>query len=246
VSLTASIRTQRNGFTLDVQLEVKSGETVAILGPNGSGKTTLLRAIAGLIPMEGRVVVDDRVLEDSTARVSVPAEKRRIGIVFQDHSLFPHLTALENVAFGLRAQGQPNPMPRARQWLARAGLESKADVRPAALSGGQAQRVAILRALATEPRLLLLDEPLSALDVSVRAEVRRDLAQRLADFQGVRLLVTHDAVDAIALADRLVVLESGTVVQAGSPAEVTAQSCARRSHRARGRGDFGGGGGRHR
>jgi molybdate transport system ATP-binding protein len=141
--------------------------------------------------------------------------------------LFPHLTVVENVAFGLRAQRRPQPAALARRWLDDAGLGDRADAMPRSLSGGQAQRVALLRALATEPKLLLLDEPLSALDVSIRAEVRRELTRQLASFHGVRLLVTHDPLEAIALADRLVVLEQGSVVQSGTPDEVTAQPRSR-------------------
>ncbi len=212
VTLEASVRVRRDAFTLDVELTAAADETVAVLGPNGAGKTTLLRALAGLDEMEGRVVLDGEVLEDSARGVYVPAERRRAGLVFQDHVLFPHLSAVENVAFGLRAQGRPHAAAIARRWLSEAGLGDRADALPRALSGGQAQRVALLRALATEPKLLLLDEPLSALDVSIRAEVRRELSRQLASFHGVRLLVTHDPLEAMALADKLVVLEHGLVV----------------------------------
>jgi molybdate transport system ATP-binding protein len=147
--------------------------------------------------------------------------------VFQDHVLFPHLSAVENVAFGLRAQGRPHAAAIARRWLNEAGLGDRADALPRALSGGQAQRIALLRALATEPKLLLLDEPLSALDVSVRAEVRRELSRQLTSFHGVRLLVTHDPLEARALADKLVVLERGSVVQSGTPDDVTARPRSR-------------------
>jgi molybdate transport system ATP-binding protein len=149
--------------------------------------------------------------------------------VFQDYLLFPNLSALENVAFGLRARGVPKLAARAqaRDWLGRVGLADHAEHRPRALSGGQAQRVALARALATEPRLLLLDEPLAALDAGTRAEVRRDLRRHLATFDGVRLLVTHDPVDAYALADRVVILEHGEVIQAGTLADVSAQPRSR-------------------
>jgi molybdate transport system ATP-binding protein len=223
VSLHASVWVKRNGFSLDVQLTVNAGETVAVLGPNGAGKTTLLRALAGLIPIGGHVELDGEVLDDSPSGHHVPTERRRIGLVFQDHVLFPHMTVLQNVAFGI-----PGDAKRvARDWLDRAGLRDKADALPRELSGGQAQRVALLRTLATEPRMLLLDEPLSSLDVTVRAEVRRELSRQLRGFEGVRILVTHDPLEAIALADRLVVLEQGRVVQSGSPAEVTARPRSR-------------------
>ena len=227
VTLEAAVRVRRDGFTLDATLSAAADETVAVLGPNGAGKTTLLRALAGLDEMEGRVVLDGEVLDDSARGVHVPAERRRAGLVFQDHVLFPHLSAVENVAFGLRAQGRPHAAAIARRWLNEAGLGDRAQALPRALSGGQAQRVALLRALATEPKLLLLDEPLSALDVSIRAEVRRELTRQLASFQGVRLLVTHDPLEAMALADKLVVLEHGSVVQSGTPDDVTARPRSR-------------------
>jgi molybdate transport system ATP-binding protein len=227
VSLDASVRAQLDGFTLEVELSMAAGETVAVVGPNGAGKTTLLRALAGLISMEGKVVIDGDVLEDTAASVHVPTEQRRVGLVFQDHVLFPHLKVIDNVAFGLHAQHRQDATAVAHGWLERAGLGDRADSMPRSLSGGQAQRVALLRTLATEPRLLLLDEPLSSLDVTVRAEVRRELSRQLASFAGVRLLVTHDPLEAIALADRLVVLEHGRITQSGTPAEVTARPRSR-------------------
>jgi molybdate transport system ATP-binding protein len=227
VTLKARVKVIRDGFALDVQLDIDQGETVAVLGPNGAGKTTLLRALAGLLPVEGRVELDGEVLEDSALHLRVPTEERHVGLVFQDHVLFPHLSVLDNVAFGLQAQHRPDARRIASRWLERAGLGDKASSMPRELSGGQAQRVALLRTLATEPRLLLLDEPLSALDVTIRAEVRRELSSQLASFGGVRLLVTHDPLEAIALADRLVVLENGCVVQSGTPEEVTARPRSR-------------------
>jgi len=223
VSLDATIRLKRDEFALDVQLRVRAGETIAVLGPNGAGKTTLLRALAGLVPINGRVELNGQVLDDSAAGRHIPTERRRVGIVFQDHVLFPHMTVLDNVAFGLRHDSSRI----AREWLDRAGLGDRASAMPRELSGGQAQRVALIRTLATEPHLLLLDEPLSALDVTIRAEVRRELSRQLSGFHGVRILVTHDPLEAIALADRLVVLEHGKVVQSGSPAEVTARPRSR-------------------
>ncbi len=227
LSLEAKLTADRPGFTLKVDLSVAAGETVAILGPNGAGKTTLLRALAGLVQVKGHVSLDGEVLDDSETGRHVPTERRHVGLVFQDHVLFPHLSVLENVAFGLRAQGRHDALRVAHGWLERAGLAEREQAMPRELSGGQAQRVALLRTLATEPRLLLLDEPLSALDVTVRAEVRRELSRQLADFSGVRLVVTHDPLEAIALADRLVVLERGEVVQAGTPDEVTAHPRSR-------------------
>ena len=224
MSLEARVELILGQLHLEVDLAVASGELVVLLGPNGAGKTTLLRALAGLVPLDrGRVVLDGRVLEDAEGGEWVPTEHRPIGFVFQDYLLFPHLSALENVAFGLRARGLPKAEARRRAaaWLERVGLAAHAASRPRALSGGQAQRVALARAMAGDPRLLLLDEPLAALDAATRTEVRRDLRRHLASFEGTRLLVTHDPLEAIALADRLVVLEEGKVTQTGTPAEVS-------------------------
>jgi molybdate transport system ATP-binding protein len=208
---------------LDVDVKVEPGEVVAILGPNGAGKTSLLRGLAGLLPLDsGRVVLDGVVLEDPAAGVFVPSERRPIAMVFQDYLLFPHLTVLENVAFGLRSRGtaRPEATASAHQWLERVGLQAEAQRKPASLSGGQAQRVAIARALAPNPALLMLDEPMAALDASTRVELRRDLRRHLESFGGVRLLVTHDPIEAMAMADRLVILEQGRVLQSGTGAEV--------------------------
>ncbi|MCC6850032.1 MAG: ABC transporter ATP-binding protein [Deltaproteobacteria bacterium] len=230
MSLDAAIVVRRDRFTLDVDLRIASGEVVAVLGPSGAGKTTLLRAIAGLVRLDaGRVAIDGVVYEDTATGAWVPPERRCLGVVFQDALLFPHLSVLDNIAAGLRFTGSARMVARKRahEWLARLDLESLAEARPAALSGGQAQRVALARALATKPRLLLLDEPLSALDVATRAEVRRELRRQLASFGGIRMLVTHDPIDALALADRLVVVENGRVVQAGASLEVTARPRSR-------------------
>ena len=223
MSLHAAIKVARNGFALDVEMTVFASETVAVLGPNGAGKTTLLRALAGLLPIHGHVELDGTVFDDSATGVHLATEHRHVGLVFQDHVLFPHMTVHENVAFGLGRDGTRVAL----DWLSRAGLADKAQAMPRELSGGQAQRVALLRTMATEPRLLLLDEPLSALDVTVRAEVRRELARQLATYHGIRILVTHDPLEAIALADRLVVLEHGRIVQSGTPADVTARPRSR-------------------
>ena len=226
MSLSADIDLRLGRLHLMVWLHIETGEVVAIVGPNGAGKTTLLRALAGLVPLDsGRVEVDGEVLEDTAAGVRVLPEKRPIGVVFQDHLLFPHLSALENVAFGLRSRGQGRRQARARAlaWLERVGLSEYATRRPRTLSGGQAQRVALARALVTEPRVLLLDEPLAAVDATARVELRRALRAELAAYTGVRLLVTHDPLEAMALADRLVVMEAGRLVQEGPIAEVTAR-----------------------
>ena len=224
MTLEASVRLRLGALDMDVSLQVDEGEVVAVLGPNGAGKTTLLRALAGLLPLSaGRVLLDGAVLEDPTRAIRIPPERRPIGVVFQDYLLFPHLSALENVAFGLRCRGvsPPGARAQARDWLERMGLAEHVQARPAQLSGGQAQRIALARALAVKPRLLLLDEPLSALDATSKTEVRRDLRRHLASFKGIRLLVTHDPLEAAVLSDRLVVIERGRVVQTGSAAEVT-------------------------
>ncbi len=227
MTLHANVRVKRNGFELDVDLSAENGKTVAVLGPNGAGKTTLLRALAGLVPFDGRIELGGKVLDDSTTGVHVPTELRRVGLVFQDQVLFPHMTVQDNIAFGLRSRNRHEAARTAQFWLDGAGLGAHIKAFPRELSGGQAQLVALLRTLATEPELLLLDEPLSALDVTIRAEVRRDLSRQLASFPGVRLLVTHDPLEALALADQLVVLEHGTTVQTGTPEEVTAQPRSR-------------------
>jgi molybdate transport system ATP-binding protein len=230
MSLHAQVELALGRLRLRAEVSVASGELVVLLGPNGAGKTTLLRALAGLVPLRaGRVVLDGTVLEDAAAGVRVPTERRPVGFVFQDYLLFPHLSALENVAFGLRARGVPRSEARRRAgaWLRRVGLDEHAGARPRALSGGQAQRVALARAMVCDPRLLLLDEPLAALDATSRTEVRRDLRRHLASFDGTRLLVTHDPLEAMALADRLVVLEGGRVTQTGTAAEVSARPRSR-------------------
>jgi molybdate transport system ATP-binding protein len=223
VTLEASVRTQVGDLHIDASLRVEGGRLVALLGPNGAGKTSLLRAIAGLLPMAGgRVVVDDQVLQDSETGAAVPTERRPIGFVFQDYLLFPHLDVLENVAFGLRARGMARAQARsaAQSWIEKMGLGPYADARPGELSGGQAQRIALARALAIEPKLLLLDEPLAALDAGARAEVRHDLKRHLSSFPGTHLLVTHDPLDAVVLAERLLIMEHGRIVQEGTMKEL--------------------------
>jgi molybdate transport system ATP-binding protein len=217
-------------FTLALALQVGPGEVVALLGPNGAGKSTALRAMAGLRRVDrGTVSVAGVMVDDATADVLVPPEHRSVGVVFQDYLLFPHLSALENVAFGLRARGtgKAGAQATAREWLARVGMAEFADRKPGQLSGGQAQRVALARALAFRPSLLLLDEPLAALDAATRGDVRRDLRRHLDGFEGATVIVTHDPVDAYALADRVVVIEDGAVVQQGTLAEVAAHPRSR-------------------
>ena len=221
--LAARVGVHRDGFTLDVELAAAGGEVVAVLGPNGAGKSTLLQALAGLIPLdEGRVELDGRVLEDPAARIRIAPQDRQVGVVFQDYLLFGNLSARENVAFGLRSTGTPKAAARAQadQWLARFGLTGLAARYPRELSGGQGQRVALARALCAQPQLLLLDEPLAALDVRTKTEVRSQLREELTAFAGPTLLVTHDPLEAMALADRLLIVEDGRVVQAGPAADI--------------------------
>ena len=253
MSLDAHLVVRRPGFTLDLRLTAEPGEVVALLGPNGAGKTTALRALAGLIPLDdGHITVDGRRLE------KVEPEHRRIGVVFQDYLLFPHLSAVDNVAFGPRCRGTARAEARelALGWLDRVGLTEHARKRPrqlsggqarrdalvrarswfprldlaglqrrrsGELSGGQAQRVALARALVTDPRLLLLDEPLAALDARTRLDTRAHLRGHLAAHPGATVLVTHDPLDAMMLADRLVIVEDGAIVQSGDAAAITTQ-----------------------
>jgi molybdate transport system ATP-binding protein len=224
MSLDAHLVVERTGFRLDLELTAEPGEVVALLGPNGAGKTTALRALAGLIPIDGgHVILDGRRLDDPATNAFTPPEHRRIGVVFQDYLLFPHLSAVENVAFGMRCRHVPRRAARERAhgWLDRVGLSEHARKRPRQLSGGQAQRVALARALATEPRLLLLDEPLAALDARTRLDTRAQLRGHLHAHPGATVLVTHDPLDAMMLADRLVIVEDGAVVQTGDAATIT-------------------------
>ena len=223
--LRCEVVLHRGPLELVVELAVADTEVLVVLGPNGAGKTTLLDALTGAVPLSaGRVELAGRVLDDVATGVRVPPEARRLGVVHQRGLLFPHLTALENVAFGPRSRGVRGDQATAtaRGWLERVGLADRADTRPGQLSGGQAQRVAIARALATDPDLLLLDEPLSALDVEARQGLRTDLRAHLAGFAGPTVLVTHDPLEALTLGDRLLVLEGGRVTQVGTPVEVAA------------------------
>ncbi|MEV6247348.1 ABC transporter permease [Streptomyces sp. NPDC051742] len=206
-----------DGFTR-LTLDAAPGTTIAVVGPNGAGKTTLLRALLGLTPRAHAALR----LGDADV-TGLPPHRRQVAWVPQDGALFPHLTALANTAYGLRAHGVPRARARreALRWLDRLGVGHLADRRPAQLSGGQAQRVALARALAARPRLLLLDEPLAALDQTTRAHVRHTLRSHLSGFGGVCLIVTHDPVEAVSLADRVLVLQDGRALQDAPPAEVT-------------------------
>jgi molybdate transport system ATP-binding protein len=230
MTLSATLARRLGTLDLDVALEVQPGEVLALLGPNGAGKSTVLRCLAGLTALDGgRIAVDGAVWDEPASGTWVEPERRSVGVVFQQYLLFEHLSVLENVAFGLRARGVAKASARATasEWLERLELSGIAAARPRELSGGQAQRIALARALAVDPRLLLLDEPLAALDAGTRGSVRRDLRTHLASFPGVRILVTHDPVDAYALADRVAVIEGGRIVQSGTLADVTARPRSR-------------------
>jgi len=198
-------------FALDVALEVGEGETVALVGPSGAGKTTVLRAIAGAVrPRAGRITLGDATLFDAERRIDRPPESRRVGYVFQEYALFPHMTVRQNVAFAGRG--------RVDELLKRFGIAHLAGARPRRLSGGERQRVGLARALASEPAVLLFDEPLSALDAHTRARVRAELFDLLRELRLPALLVTHDFEDATALADRVGVIVEGRIHQTDTPA----------------------------
>lgn len=223
MSLDARVQLGRGDFSLDLSLDAADGDTIGLLGPNGSGKSTTLRCLAGLdAPQTGRIDIAGVTVVDTTRGIDLPPEQRSVGFVFQDYLLFPHMSVLDNVAFGLRARGEARRSAerRAREWLDRLEIGDLASRKPGRLSGGQAQRVALARALVIEPDLLLLDEPLAALDAGTRASVRSLLRRHLADFHGAVVMVTHDPMDAMVLADRVVVLEDGHAVQAGTPGDV--------------------------
>jgi len=202
-----------------VDLDIAAGRTLALVGPNGAGKSTVLAAIAGLIGLDsGRVSIDGRIVADADGGVDLPPPDRRVGVVFQDYLLFPHLTVRDNVAFSTRVRGARKDAARhaAEPYLQRFGLSSLADRYPGSLSGGQSQRVALARTLAAEPDVLLLDEPMAALDVELRSDVRADLARHIRGFAGATLLVTHSLADVEAVADAVAVIESGGITQRGT------------------------------
>jgi molybdate transport system ATP-binding protein len=208
---------------LDARLSVAAGECVALAGPSGAGKSSLLRVAAGLMrPRRGVVRCGEETWLDTERRVFVAPERRRVGFLFQDYALFGHLSAWRNVAYGMAGGSRTQRRERAHALLERFGLSSRAEARPATLSGGERQRVALARALARDPHVLLLDEPLSALDATTRARAGRELAALIAAAGVPVLMVTHDFGEAALLADRIAVLDRGSVVQAGTATELAA------------------------
>jgi molybdate transport system ATP-binding protein len=222
VNLEVTLRSRFGTFRLDAAFAAPTGIT-ALFGPSGAGKTLTLRCLAGLERVEsGRIVLGERVLLDATAGIDVPARHRRIGYVFQQYALFPHLSVATNVGFGLHALSRAEREARVRELLALVGLEGYEARRPRELSGGEQQRIALVRALATHPELLLLDEPFAALDERVRRRLRAEL-RRVHDTTGTpMLLVTHDLAEVRQLSDWVVLYSSGRVLQAGPTTEVLA------------------------
>ncbi|QUG99922.1 ATP-binding cassette domain-containing protein [Saccharopolyspora erythraea] len=223
MSLRADIEVRRDEFALTAELAVAPGRVLAVLGPNGAGKSTLLSALSGLLtPDRGRIELGGHLWLDTERRVRVPTHRRGVGLLAQNALLFPYLTALENVAFGPRASGVGKAEARrtAAHWLSEVDAAELADRKPGQLSGGQAQRVALARALAADPKLLLLDEPLAALDIDAAPAMRGLLHRVLRRQQRPTVLVTHDVLDAVVLADELVVLLDGRIVEAGPTRQV--------------------------
>lgn len=228
-AVTASIHLDhQSGFSLNLELRLEPGRTVALLGPNGAGKSTTVDVLSGLLAVDrGCVTIGGRVVDDPARRIFVQPEDRVVGVVFQDYLLFEHLSVLDNVAFGITNRSSGPRFGRKRKaraaaagWLERLELTTFADRHPSELSGGQAQRVAVARALAAKPELLILDEPLAALDVATRTELRRSLAGHLKDYEGPRLLITHEPADAFILADEVCVIEDGALTQYGTVEEI--------------------------
>ncbi len=217
--LLASLDTHLNTFHLELNFSADAGKTTVLLGESGAGKSTVLRLLAGLLhPRHGHISLESVTYFDSEQHIAIPPQERPIGYVFQDYALFPHLSAFENVAFGLRAQHLPRQVIRRRvgEALEQVRLTGLDERRPAQLSGGQQQRVALARALALQPQLLLLDEPLAALDVQTRREVRQELRRILAQIGVTTVLVTHQYLEALLFGHHILVLDHGQLIQQGS------------------------------
>lgn len=214
---------RRGVLALDLDFAVDDGEVLAVVGPNGAGKTTVLRVLAGLERIDsGRLVIDGRTVDQRHPEIHVDPADRCVGMLFQNRALFANMTALGNVAFGLRSRGasRASAESAAGSWLERMGVASVAATRVGRLSGGEAQRVAMARALAGGPRLLLLDEPLTAVDAGARPPLRDVLRSHLDDFAGGCVIVSHDPADVASIADRVIVIEDGAIAQSGTPAEI--------------------------
>ena len=223
MTLRAHIVVARGSLSLDMWLNAAPGEVVALLGPDGAGKTTILRCIAGLVAIDrGSIEVRGEIVDDPSAHVFVPSAQRSAGVMSRQHLLFPQMSVLENVAFGLRARGVDKSVAHqeARHWLRRVSCDGIERLRPDQLSDAQSRRVALARALACEPKLLLLDDPLGDLDPVTQVEIRRELRTHLSEFRGSAIFVTHNPIEAYILADRVVVVENGHVVQDGTFAEI--------------------------
>ncbi len=224
MTISATFEVAWPTLDLSVDIHVETGRTLAIMGPNGAGKSTIVRCLAGLTPIRvGHIHVDDAIWDDPNMGQFLSPAGRNVGLMFQDHLLFRHLTALDNVAFGPRARGLSSRDARgkAAACLERLGLSELANARPAQLSGGQSQRVALARALVNKPTLLLLDEPLASLDVVTRRHMRSEIARDLTAYQPSTILITHDPEDARHLAQEVMVIEAGRVVQRGTHDELS-------------------------
>src|SRR5580692_4560110 len=220
MSLEVAIEKNVAGFRLAVEFTA-DGAPLGLLGPSGSGKTMVLRAIAGLeTPDRGRIALDGRVLFDSEKRINMPARERRVGLLFQNYALFPHLTVAKNIAFGLRGITETETAQRVAKQIATAHLDGLEERFPVSLSGGEQQRVALARALAIEPPALLLDEPFSALDTHLRGALERQLREMLATYNGSTLFVSHNLEEAYRVCETLVVLANGSVAARGPKEEI--------------------------
>jgi len=225
MKVIANFIANRGDFTLDVDITISSGTVTAVLGPNGSGKSSLLRTLAGLQGIEsGEIRFGDRVV-NAAPSIHVSPQKRSVGVVFQDYALFPHLSVEQNIAFGPRSLGasKKEAHTQSQAQMNSLGITELANRKPGQISGGQGQRVALARALATQPDLLLLDEPLAALDAQTREGVRAELDRQIKAFAGCVVFVTHDPLDAMLLADRVIVLENGVITQDGTPGQLAAR-----------------------